>query len=43
MICGENVVEKYSMDILYEFEPKTLAYKLNDTTNIYEMCYDGVK
>jgi hypothetical protein len=31
------------IDVLFEFETKTLNFKLQDTTNIYEMYFDNKK
>ena len=45
LIAGRNVDEKYKLDInsLAKWEPKSFIYKLNDTKNIYDICYDKGK
>ena len=44
MILGRNVVEKHRLDLLSQnWEAKAYNIKLNDTKNIFEICFDKGK
>jgi len=42
LITGRNVNDKYKLD-LSNWEPRGFPYKLNETKNIFDICYDKNK
>ena len=43
LINGSNVIDKFNLETVFNFEPKAMNYKLNDAKNIYELCFDKNK
>ena len=43
LITGRNVSDKYKLDLPNTWETKSFPFKLNETKNVFEMCFDRNK
>jgi len=43
LIKGENLIETYQIDMMYNYEPRPIAAKLLDCQTIFDLCYDEKK